>query len=139
MISLRSRILRSLLAASTLHLMLAVPARACAPESALQTSMDTHVAHEQAAPMSHAGHQMAPPAEQSPVSPDAPGTTDPHHMPCCPSPASGCASVSCAAPLATVSAVAVSAPDTPATRIHARVDGRWISVAHAPEPPPPRA
>jgi hypothetical protein len=149
-ISRRSRILRSLLAASTLHLMLAVPARACPSENDHSAAPDPHAAHTMAAPvsvgshatdsspMSHAGHQMASMAEQ-PTAPERPHENDPHQMPCCPSPASGCVSASCVAPVAAVSATVVSVPVAPASVVPTLVAGRWVSVAHPPEPPPPRA
>ena len=132
----RSRILRGMLAASTLHLMLAVPARACSMEMQPAAS---HTMHEMSTPMSHAGHQMdamaVPTGDQAPA-PEAPTR---HHVPCCPSPASACQGALCSAPAATLVGVAVSAPTSVVGAMPSLTNVRWASFAHAPEPPPPRA
>jgi hypothetical protein len=112
------RLLRVALAAATLHLTMASPARAC-------DQME-----RAAAPMTHAGHHMPAPETPSPTH---------QQQPCCPTMPVGCSSAACtvaavetlAMPASPV-AIAVAAP-------HTAYAAHWQSVSNAPEPPPPRA
>jgi hypothetical protein len=135
--NLSSRILRGILAASTLHLMLAVPVRACPTEMA---AAPTRAAHEMAMPTSHAGHDMTAmtttPSDHAPPA-DAPAKSQ---MPCCPTPASGCEGMGCASPVvAVLSFTSIAAPSAPLLAAPSLVTTDWVSYSHAPEPPPPRA
>jgi hypothetical protein len=135
-----SRIFRGILAASMLHLMLAVPVRACPAETVSTTSAAPHAAHEKAMPMSHADHDVAavpaPPADQSPDT-NAPSG---QHMPCCPSPASGCQESACASSaVAALVLINDAAPIVPLATPPSLIATHWVSYSHAPEPPPPRA
>jgi hypothetical protein len=138
----RTRVYRGLLAASTLHLLLAVPARACPSGMAMPAASAAHEAPDMTMPMSHAGHRMpvsaVPSAQDSPApaTPDAPAK---HHMPCCPSPASECQSVGCTSvPVMIVAAGTVAIEIAPALPPSVSVT-HWVSFVHTPEPPPPRA
>lgn len=87
--------------------------------------------------MSHAGHHMpATPAEQAPT----PETPHGDHMPCCPTPESGCLPGACVMPVAAVLlAVDVASPDVAVSATPTLRALRWVSYAPEPEPPPPRA
>jgi hypothetical protein len=135
-----SRIFRGILAASMLHLMLAVPVRACPAETVSTTSAAPQAVHEMAMPMSHADHDVAgmpvPPTDQSPDT-DAPSG---QHLPCCPSPASGCQGSACTSPVAAALVLTdEEAPSAPLVTPPSLIATRWVSYSHAPEPPPPRA
>jgi len=113
-----SRLLRVALAAATLHLTMASPARAC-------DQMEPA-----ALPMTHAGHEMpAPPAP----------TRDHGHQPCCPTMPAGCVSAACT--IAPVEAMALAMSSAPIAIVAppTMYAVRWQSVSNAPEPPPPRA
>jgi len=112
------RLLRVAVAAATLHLTMASPARAC-------DQME-----RAAAPMSHAGHHMP--------APKAPSQKDGRH-PCCPTMPTGCTSATC-----TVLAVETLTLSSPRVTMagsapHTAYAADWQSVSSAPEPPPPRA
>ncbi|MFA6166779.1 MAG: hypothetical protein WC700_09190 [Gemmatimonadaceae bacterium] len=112
------RLLRVAIAAATLHLTMASPARAC------------DQVERAAMPMTHAGHQMPMPT--------APLQKHGQH-PCCPTMPAGCTSAACT--IAAVESQALSAsPVTIAVAApHTAYAARWQSVSNAPEPPPPRA
>jgi hypothetical protein len=137
--TISSRIFRGILAASMLHLMLAVPVRACPTETVSPTAASSHSAHEMAMPMSHAGHDFAAmPAPSADQTPDADAPVD-HHMPCCPSPATGCQANACASSVAAALIVADgTAPHAPLLAPSSLIVTHWVSYSHAPEPPPPR-
>lgn len=125
-----------MIAVSTLHMLMAVPARACPSETMATASA------AQAMPMAmpHAGHQMAdmsaPSDDQTPA-PDAPST---NHKPCCPSPASGCPGSACAPSVAAAIVFTADAlPVAPLTVVPRAFVADWVSFTLAPEPPPPRA
>ncbi|MHB0962076.1 MAG: hypothetical protein ACYC5V_02580 [Gemmatimonadaceae bacterium] len=111
------RLLRVAIAAATLHLTMASPARAC-------DQME-----RAAMPMTHAGHEM--PAPTAPSQKHG-------QQPCCPTMPAGCVSAACTtAPVETVALAMSSAPiavAAPSTTYAVR----WQSVSNAPEPPPPR-
>jgi hypothetical protein len=135
-----SRILRGILAASTLHLMLAVPVRACASETGSTIVASSRAAHEMSMPMAHAGHDLAAmptPAPEHAPDADAPGR---QHMPCCPTSTSACQVGTCASSVAAVVMFANgAAPSAPLLAPPSRIITHWVSYSHAPEPPPPRA
>lgn len=91
-------------------------------------------------PMSHADHDVAAvpvsPADQSPDT-DAPAG---QHMPCCPSPASGCQGSACTSSVAAALILtSEAAPSAPLVTPPSLIATHWVSYSHAPEPPPPRA
>ena len=135
-----SRVFRSLLAASTLHLMLAVPARACEMAEMAPSAAAPATTQAMPATMMHAGHQMTPAmaSEAPPATPYTTGHEGPcgSHMPCCPIPAS-CTSGGHATAIVQI-ADAIAPATMPSIAPSVSVD-RWVSFVTAPEPPPPRA
>jgi hypothetical protein len=111
------RLLRVAIAAATLHLTMASPARAC-------DQME-----RAAMPMTHAGHQMP--------TPTAPSQSH-GQQPCCPTMPAGCVSAACTiAPVETV-ALGMSSAPIAVVALPTTYAVRWQSVSNAPEPPPPR-
>lgn len=111
------RLLRVAVAAATLHLTMASPARAC---DQMQRA---------AVPMTHAGHQMPAPTAPS---------QNHGQQPCCPTMPAGCVSAACTiAPVETVALGMSSAPIV-VVALPTTYAVRWQSVSNAPEPPPPR-
>jgi len=115
--NLSFRLLRVALAAVTLHLTMASPARAC-----------DHL-ERAATPMTHAGHQMP--------MPEAP-THKQNQQPCCPTMPAGCTSAACAVPAVETLTLATSPITIAVSAPHTAYAVRWHSVSNAPEPPPPR-
>ena len=112
------RLLRVAIAAATLHLTMASPARAC-----------DHVQRAEM-PMTHAGHPMPAPTAPS---------QNHGQQPCCPTMPAGCVSAACT--IAPVEAVALAMSSVPLAVAAPSTTyvAQWQSVSNAPEPPPPRA
>lgn len=112
------RLLRVAVAAATLHLTMASPARACDQMERTAT------------PMTHAGHQMPTPTAPS---------QNHGQQPCCPTMPAGCVNAACTiAPCETV-VLAMSSVPIAVVALPTTYAVSWQSVSNTPEPPPPRA
>jgi hypothetical protein len=81
---------------------------------------------------------MAMTPAPTPEAPEAPPAPAKHHMPCCPSPETGCPGNGCAAPVAVLQVVGAWIPESAAFAVPVVPLVQLVSVARAPEPPPPR-